>query len=296
MGKAQLPGVEIPREFWPTNNSHGGPLPRFLEHNPARIWVLSSHPQWLICLVIMPGPVGWACLMGPTNLLGTTPQGTGSVFEPICPDIWTLGLDWFRQLGCPMVQFLKADRPANGPPLSLPKGFAPIAEFWDLRWQYPTDSPTPPTLGKRSWAKSQAKDCGDIAVQTMSGSLDCPALTSFRSDALAWDSLIQIHGKNSPCWILEWEDSAVGVLLGQLPESGLFDFPQTGTISYFGLIPSFRGKNLGCGFLTDFLYFEVPKKGAMTTMVDAGNLPALRAYQKTGFEKIGTSRLFFITL
>ncbi len=296
MGNAQLPGVEIPRDFWPTNSREGGSLPRFLERNPARIWLLSSHPQWLFCLVIMPGPVGWACLMGPTPPLGQNHPGQSSDLGPVCGDIWTEGLDWFRQQGCPLVQFLRADRPGHYPPISLPKGFTPIAEFWDLRWQNAINHPPSPNPGKRSWAKFQAMDCSDIAVQTMSGSLDCPALTPFRTDALAWESLIQIHGEKSPCWILECEESAVGVLLGQIPDPLLLDFPQPGTISYFGLIPSVRGNHLGRDFLADFLSVEVPKKGVMTTMVDAKNLPALRAYQKTGFEKIDTSQLFFFTL
>ncbi len=295
MGKAHLPGVEIPREFWPRDKQQGGALPRFLGQNPARMWALSSHPNWLICWIIMPGPVGWVCLMGPTNLLSPNPKGKGSFFEPICSDIWSEGLDWIRQQNCPVVQFLKADNLSHCPSISLPDGFAPIAEFWDLRWQNQTSPPDAIPQGMRSWTRSEASDCCDIAVQSMAGSLDCPALAHFRSDAMAWESLIQIHGEKSPCWILEWEKSPVGVLLGHLPGSGISDFSPQGSISYFGLIPAVRGQKMGCGFLSDFLAREVPKMGVMTTMVDAGNHPALGAYQKTGFEKIATSQLFFFT-
>ena len=287
----KLSGVEIPRELWPSPESSGGPLPGFLSENPGRLWCLDSNPKWLFCLVIMPGPVGWACLMGPIH------QPAPASLGPLCEDIWTEGFAWFRELVCPVVQFLVEVPETNlgislHPKIPLPNTFNAVTEFWDLRWKNRIRPQSGLKIQGASWIPSFAGDCEEIAVATMSGSLDCPELTAYRSDKGAWQSLIQIHGPKKPCWILQWEKKSAGVLLGQLPEWGFPNANPTGEISYFGIVPEFRGKHLGAQILLQFLEQMVPTGGSMATMVDARNTPACKTYQKVGFQKSRVSRLF----
>lgn len=307
----ELPGVEIPREFWPCPEGSGGSLPGFLSENPGRLWSLTSHPDWLFCLVIMPGPVGWACLMGPI------PESAPPPFGPVYQDIWSEGFRWFRERNCPVVQFL-GDLPGNfpsttlHPTISFPKPFVPVTEFWDLRWKkkiakcpgapgFPLPHPVPPPrpeppqqMENGFWTQSVAVECREIALRTMAGSLDCPELAAYRSDLCAWESLIQIHGPQKPCWILHWKNKPAGILLGHVPEPG---FPDAqGEISYFGLAPEFRGNHLGGKMLAQFLAEKVPDGSSMVTMVDSRNSPACKTYQKVGFENFRTSCLFLAKL
>lgn len=295
MTNDNLPGVEIPREFWPSPAGSGGSLPGFLAENPGRLWSLTSHPDWLFCLVIMPGPVGWACLMGPI------PDSAPPPFGPVYENIWAEGFRWFREMKCPVVQFL-VDLPGKlplaslHPPVTLPKPFIPVTEFWDLRWNKPMDWETEAPLGKGDWTQSVAGDCREVALQTMLGSLDCPELAVYRSDLCAWESLLQIHGIQNPCWILYLDKRPAGIILGHLPEPAGLHANQNGEISYFGLVPEFRGKHLGAQMLSQFLEIQVPKGGSMVTMVDSRNFPACKTYQKVGFENFRASRLFLAKL
>ena len=291
MTTENLPGMEIPREFWPCSSRSGGSLPQFLSENPVRLWCLSSNPNWLFCLVIMPGPVCWACLIGPL------PDPFPNLSGPLCNNIWTEGFRWVRDLGCHVVQFL-VDLPETThsipfhPTIPLPKAFAPVTEFRDLLWK----KKARPDAGFQrkgcSWIPTIAGDCEEIAVRTMSGSLDCPELAAYRSDKCAWESLIQIHGSQKTCWILQFEKKPAGILLGQLPESGINSATASGEISYFGLVPEFRGKNLGSQMLSQFLWEMAPERSSIITMVDSRNSPACKTYQRVGFENFRTSRLF----
>ena len=287
----KLPGMEIPREFWPGPENSGGSLPGFLSENPCRLWRLSSDPKWLFFVVIMPGPVGWACLIGPL------PDQISLSFGPTCNDIWTEALLWLGERGCPVVQFL-GDIPGTPqtvsihPPIAVNPAFRPVTDFYDLFFIKNTGRETLPPIAGFTWQPSVAGDCREIALKTMVGSLDCPELAHYRSDNCAWDSLIQIHGPQKTCWILHGGKTPAGILLGHIPEQEFATSQRSGEISYFGLAPEFRGKHLGSGMLSHFLSKWVPEGASMVTMVDSMNVPAFKTYQRVGFEKSRTSRLF----
>lgn len=304
MTTGKLPGVEIPREFWPRpENSDGFPT-GFLSENPARIWYTIRQADWqsdwLFCLVIMPGPVGWACVVGQAS---DSPSPT---IGPNCEDIWAEGFHWLRKLGCPVVQFLGENPenilpPSGFPNFPIPKEFVEVAEFCDLGWKKEAHHRFEPPNPDLSWIRSTAGECGELAVRTMSGSLDCPPLSPYRSDQCAWDSLIQIHGAQKSCWVLLWKNCPAGVLLGRAPrwDASNPSPPQTdlcGEISYFGLIPEMRGNHLGTQFLAKFLMELVPEGARMVTMVDRGNTPAWKTYHSVGFTKFRSSPLFLATL
>jgi len=129
-----------------------------------------------------------------------------------------------------------------------------------------------------------------LAIATMEQSGDCPELAEIRSNAAAWESLLQVHGRTKECWTLQIAGLPAGILLGYLPEG-----EKEGLVSYLGLVPEVRGKGWGKLFLREFLEESLKRDsshapsiasgGQVATMVDVRNRAAWRLYHSLGFRK-----------
>lgn len=310
MKSEPLPGWEIPREFWSWSffAGQGGTVPAFLESNPARIWFLKTDPPSLVSAIVMPGQVGWICFLG-----SDFDSGTFQKTDMDTVDFWRSCEDWLRAQGCLGAQFLSERinphiQETSGERLRIPDWFAPICDFWDLEWtgfslrSQPVRPSTPWLIRKNALALEET----ELAMATMEGSLDCPELARMRSHAAAWESLLQVHGRERECRVLEVGGQPAGILLAFPP--GAENYPQfrDGLVAYLGLIPSVRGQGWGRVLLGDFL--EECTKGSqkppttsvssprIATMVDSRNRPAMALYEKVGFQKKTRGKFHLATL
>ena len=123
-------------------------------------------------------------------------------------------------------------------------------------------------------------DWVSILEQTYRNSADVPELSELRSARSALEGYQRNRATDSESWyVIRVEDQPAGcILLGDSDEN-------TGEITYLGLIPEHRGKGYSSGimrFVLDWMHKQ--RLNHIVLAVDCRNLPAVRVYQKWGFQ------------
>ncbi len=133
------------------------------------------------------------------------------------------------------------------------------------------------------------KRLSELILRTYEGSCDCPELNGLRKldDALASYRAVG-HYHPQRWFILRYENADVGCLL--LNE---YAAQREWEIVYMGIVPQFRGRNLGLQLIyhAQFLGSEA-KIEQLSLAVDDANLPAKIIYRTTGFARRFKHRLF----
>lgn len=127
---------------------------------------------------------------------------------------------------------------------------------------------------------------GQTIVETYRGSLDCPELTGLRTA----DEIIEGHrysGIHEPAgwWLLQVDGRDAGVLLLNASEED----PQRLELVYMGIVDWARGKGFGKEVLRQAMRIANNLgKTKIKLAVDTRNTPAIKLYQRFGFQE--TSR------
>jgi GNAT superfamily N-acetyltransferase len=119
-------------------------------------------------------------------------------------------------------------------------------------------------------------------LATYRSSLDCPELTGDRTPEELLEGFVNPHAKSTPCWnLVHHAGQPIGVVLLDAGAE-----PGTWELNYLGLVPTARGRGWG-DLLVRFAVGQSAKAGAtrLTLSVDARNRPALRLYERHGFQE-----------
>ncbi len=119
-------------------------------------------------------------------------------------------------------------------------------------------------------------------LATYGSSLDCPELTGDRTPEELLDGFVNPNAKSIPSWhLVDHAMEPVGVVL---LDAGVE--PGTWELNYLGIVPTARGRGWG-DLLVRFAVGRSASAGAtsVTLSVDARNQPALRLYDRHGFQE-----------
>jgi mycothiol synthase len=167
-------------------------------------------------------------------------------------------------------------------------GFRHLARllYLDRSCALPEDEPPPRVEVKwRTYVPENHGEFARVIAATYEGSLDCPGLTGLRDI----EDIIASHratGEHDPTWwfLATVDGEGVGVLLlAGVPLRSALE------VAYMGVAPAHRGRGLGRVLLRQALAVaRSAGVGCLTLAVDAGNAPALRLYERFGFEPVAS--------
>ncbi len=148
--------------------------------------------------------------------------------------------------------------------------------------------PTNPVL-EFTVVAPHSKELAAVVSETYGKSLDFPLVDGWRDldDVLAGYRGTGVF--RPELWrLVRWQNEVIGCLL-------LADFPQQsqGELVYLGIRPEFRGRGWGKSIAAWAINCAVEMGWQQFVLaVDANNWPARRIYEKVGFTKLDTRRLF----
>lgn len=163
----------------------------------------------------------------------------------------------------------------------------------------PADFVRPDRLGDDWW-----ETFVDVTCQTFTGTLDCPRLSDYRSDAEVARGYLSAPGFDpSICRLLRVDGEFAGCLVltrhtacAADPATGHDDAtePDTGAgvdsaggvleLTYMGLVPRFRGRGLGAAMLAETVAVAREISAAQVVLaVDSENRPANTIYRRMGW-------------
>ena len=175
----------------------------------------------------------------------------------------------------------------------LGAGFDHIADLAYLRRanapkpaRAPAAPPLPDGVSLHRWRRNDDRDLMTALERTYTDTLDCPKLCSLRDTRDVLDSHKSAGVFDSACWWIIRDR-------GQ-PEGAMLFNPcpaqQHVELVYFGLSPRLRGRSIATPLL-EFALGTIAhrrREPTITCAVDTGNTPALRLYERVGFEPFGT--------
>ncbi len=163
-------------------------------------------------------------------------------------------------------------------------GYVFLAELIYLRRE-PRPAPAA-AAGEFQWQRFKEGDeprLGRIIEETYEGSRDCPGLRGLRrmEDVIAGHKSSGVFRPES-WWMPTWQDEAVGcVLVNDAAEE-----PGAAEVVYLGVRPACRRRGFGTAMLRKAIADAWRRgRGHVNIAVDAANTPALRLYQREGFEE-----------
>lgn len=247
-------------------------------------------------LFVAPGPYGllgavWLQVQPGRYALLTPPAFAADAPPTVAEALLLRSLDYAREAGVELVQaLLPADAGAQGSFL-LQNGFIELAELvYLVALSQGFPSAMPP--GDWSCRRVLPRDLPQLTAlieRTYEGSLDCPGMLGRRSAADAVAGYAAVGSSGMDHWYLvEEAGQAVGCLL-------MADHPADGPreLVYLGLVPEVRGRGWG-EQLSRFAQWTCRAAGKelLVLAVDAANSPAVDAYERAGFTRWETRRVF----
>ncbi|MDB5312245.1 MAG: Acetyltransferase family protein [Gemmataceae bacterium] len=190
--------------------------------------------------------------------------------------------DWLRARGVKVCQSFAAetDRPDMAP---LGRhGFQLVTRVTHMRREVgPGGRAGGESLGLRPCAAARDAFTTTLLL-TYDGSLDCPELTGDRTPAELVDGFRGNGFLTGEWWYTVEQDGVpVGVVIWEPAAE-----PGTLELSYLGLVPAARGRGLGDELVRRSLAFARDRDlHTLTLSVDVRNEPALRLYDRHGFQE-----------
>lgn len=144
------------------------------------------------------------------------------------------------------------------------------------------------------WRKELDAEFVRVVDQTYDGTLDVPELNGVRSTYATLEGYGRtgLRGESfRDWWLIGRGKEFVGCLLVCRHS------PKLAELLYLGIVPGERGKGLSCAVMTFLLdWCRVHGVGRILLAADARNEPALKLYERFGFEEIGTAEAWFASL
>lgn len=141
------------------------------------------------------------------------------------------------------------------------------------------------------WRDDLQFELAQVVDQTYQGTLDVPELNGVRSTSATLEGYASAGwqcGRERDWWLVRHESTSIGCLLICRHSKSLAE------LLYIGLIPEYRGRGLSkpvLEFLIDWGRTQGIKR--ILLAADARNEPALRLYQRLGFEEAGIAEAWF---
>ena len=136
-----------------------------------------------------------------------------------------------------------------------------------------------------------AKDDGllqSTVVATMVDAVDCLLLEDPRSGADLFEEYsVRCDGNRDHWYLVEQESKLIGCVILNFCISATLPVE----IVYFGVLPEFRGRQLGKRILQGIRELASLHARLVTAWVDQINQPALQVYTDSGFQSIASSKL-----
>ncbi len=149
------------------------------------------------------------------------------------------------------------------------------------------------TLGTLSVSFQPFAECESVVfeqtlIQSFDETLDCPELNDLRTP----DEIMAGHVASAPdrsrWWLIRKDSEPAGVLI--LGDAAL---PEFWDLAYLGVIPLMRRRGIGRAAVAfAFQQISTAEKVGLTLMVDERNTPALRLYERMGFEHAGSRDVY----
>ena len=262
---------------------------RLFSHHPPR----EGHRQELRLIELLKNrefePDGLLVADSGSQLVGvvlvqTQPGATGLVW-PVNADSTLIedalthaGLRWLQDRGVKQAQMLLPPRLEQRAEAWLRCGFRRVTRLQSLH--RPVRLPVGQSPSRLRW--SDADDCLDeymeVWLASHLGTLDCPELNGVRTPAEVIAGNLGLRG-NAAWFLAQLDGSAVGLLNLVHGEAGIVE------LDYLGLRPEARGRGLG----RELLHRAIRQAQAwnadwLRLSVDVRNLPALRLYEREGFQ------------
>jgi GNAT superfamily N-acetyltransferase len=141
------------------------------------------------------------------------------------------------------------------------------------------------------WTRELDSEFVRLVDQTYDGTWDVPELNGVRSTSATLEGYARTgldSGSIRKWWLIGHRDHYVGCLLVCRHS------PKLSELLYLGIVPEVRGKGVS-GAVMKFLLDWCREQGVgrILLAVDARNTPALKLYERFGFEDIGTAEAWF---
>lgn len=168
-------------------------------------------------------------------------------------------------------------------------GFTTEAELVYLSCEEGAYPPAPPAgeLSFASFTEADEVRLRKLMDATYEGTLDCPELNGVRSSHDVYAGYRAVEGFEPALWqFVKLGNEDVGcILMTRHGESAA-------ELSYLGLVPSARGKGLGSQ-VVGYAQWLAGKQGCgtLSVAVDVRNAPAVRVYQRAGFQEFDRRRV-----
>lgn len=127
-----------------------------------------------------------------------------------------------------------------------------------------------------------------VLTQSFEGTLDCPELNELRTADETSAGYRACAPDLSRWWLIREGEQPAGVLI--LADSAL---PDVWDLAYVGVLPQVRGRGIGQAAIEFALAHaaEAGKEG-VSLMVDERNRPALKLYDRSGFQQMATRDVY----
>ena len=235
------------------------------------------------CWVVATG--GPAALFVPPVVDKGAPAGTAL-------RLWEAARAWAKETGCRRLQafVMEASRGAIGDFLRS-AGFreGPAMHYLVAEADGSSEPQLPSGYTWRPYAASDEAIWHKVLEATYADSLDCADL---EEEPSVHESLHQYRAAGDSrdrwWWLLRWQDREIGCLI--LADHRAYDQME---LVYVGVVPEFRGQGLGqiAAQRSRSIAGQLGRKRVVLA-VDARNTPALTMYDRAGFVRSETRRLY----
>jgi ribosomal protein S18 acetylase RimI-like enzyme len=197
---------------------------------------------------------------------------------------------WLRQRGCKFAQALMAPEDMEAAESLERRGFGLITTLQYLEQELPGNFLFGPALLQFQAFPQCERALFELTLErTYQDTMDCPELNQVRSPGEVIDGYLMVAGCRPDCW---WLARHAGQVVGLLITTPLQN-STSWELLYVGLVPEVRGRGLGTQLVNHALR-RAREQGAtrMTLTVDLRNAPALRMYERLGFEEFDRREVY----
>ncbi len=239
-------------------------------------------------------PVGacWVLATGGPAALFVPPVVDNRAPKETALRLWDAAVVWAKETGCRRLQAFVVDAPQTtvGDFLCT-AGFREGPALHYLRAE--ADGSGEPQLPSgytwHPYAPSDAAIWHKLLEATYAESLDCPDVADESSPQEALEQYRTAGDSGERWWwLLRWQDREIGCLI--LADHRAYDQME---LVYVGVVPEFRGRGLGqiAARRSRRIAGQLGRKRVVLA-VDARNTPALIMYDRAGFVRNETRRLY----